>query len=148
MASTQKAIFALVLLACITQQASATLWKDEFLVFWDKMDLASFKLILYYEVYYFLLPLIAGPVFVLLEYLWTYGKFKQTYDGKDYIFTYAEALGAIGIGNLNQLTDLMFGLMDKILAKTFADLGVLSTDQVPARTQLEKDLFLKLGITY
>ena len=65
-----------------------------------------------------------------------------------YKFTYAEALAVVGIGSLDQMIDLVFGLMDKILAKTFADIGVLSTAQVPARTQIELDLLKKLNITY
>ena len=65
-----KTICAIVALSMMAGTAQATMQLDHFLVFYEAPSLDALKLLVFWQVFAFLAPLLAGPVNAFLTLLW------------------------------------------------------------------------------
>ena len=92
-----------------------------------------------YQLWGFFGPFLAGVLEVILGYLWEKGSYDVETDGEKLSLGYAQAFGFIGIGNLEQLLNIVFDLVPKAIANQ------LVTKKIPYGKTAD-DLFAKLGI--
>ena len=136
-----KTLAAFVALAMIAGSAQASMQLEHFLTFANDPTASNFKLMVFYQLWAFLIPIFAGPIHVFLTYLWN--DMSQTFaldSSTNLTVTYAQALGFIGFGNYDQLFELFMGLAPKILIKQFVSFGFLDADADSGYGSLEQEL--------
>ena len=112
-----KTLAAVVALAMIAGTAQASMQLEYFITFANDPTASNFKLMVFYQLWAFLVPLVAGPINVFLYYLWNEMSQDIDMDGETLSVSYAQALGFIGFGNYDQLMEIFLGLAPKILIK-------------------------------
>ena len=141
-----KTLAAVVALAMIASTAQASMQLEHFLVFANDPTASNFKLMVFYQLWAFLIPLAAGPIHIFLTYLWN--DMTQSFDlnGTALTVTYAQGLGFIGFGNYDQLFELFLGLAPKILIKQFIGYGLLDADADTGYGSLEQSLIEQMAL--
>ena len=143
-----KTLAAVVALAMIAGSAQASMQLEHFLTFANDPTASNFKLMVFYQLWAFLIPIFAGPIHVFLTYLWN--DMSQTFaldSSTNLTVTYAQALGFIGFGNYDQLFELFMGLAPKILIKQFVSFGFLDADADSGYGSLEQELICTMSLT-
>ena len=142
-----KTLFAMLAMAMLASSAQATIQVDAFIVFAGEPSADNLKLLVFEQFWGFFSPLIAGPLYVMLYYMWNHGTATQTVDSTTVTITYAQALGFIGVGNLDGLVDLMLGLFLKIGKRYAACYNILPSTAVTAYNDTENELITKMELT-
>ena len=106
-----KTVFALFALAMMAGTAQATMQLDAFLVLANEPNVDNFKLLVFWQVYAWLVPLIAGPSYVFLNHMWSATAADIDFDGNTISITYGTALSLVGIGNFDTLFMTFMGLL-------------------------------------
>ena len=106
-----KTLFALVAVAMMAGTAQASMQLDAFLVLANEPNLDNFKLLVFWQIYAWLVPLIAGPSYVFLKHMWSADAASIDFDGNDITITYGTALTMVGIGNFETLFMTFMGLL-------------------------------------
>ena len=135
-----KTLAVVLAIAMMAGSAQASMQLEHFITFANDPTADNFKLMVFYQLWAFLIPLFAGPIHVFLTYLWNDMTQTTDVDGETLTVTYAQALGFIGFGNYDQLFELFLGLAPKILIKTFISFGLMSSDADAGYGSLEQSL--------
>ena len=147
MAAYNKALFGLVAMAMIASQARASFQLENFIVFLDNPSLENLYLLLFWQIWSLFVPLIGGPVYVLLYYIWYYGTAPSiTYNSITYTLSYRVIFGFAGIGNFNQIFELFMGLAPKIGINLANQSGLLSDASKQSFSTTETELLDKFGL--
>ena len=140
-----------IALAMMAGSAQASMQVENFIIFANDPTADNFKLMVFYQLWAFLIPIFAGPIHVFLYHLWF--NMTQTQDVSDtngttqtLTFTYGQALGFIGFGNYDQLFELFMGLAPKILIKTFQTAGLLGAQVNTTYGSLEQSLIEQMNL--
>ena len=140
-----------IALAMMAGSAQASMQVENFIIFANDPSADNFKLMVFYQLWAFLIPIFAGPIHVFLYHLWF--NMTQTQDVSDtngttqtLTFTYGQALGFIGFGNYDQLFALFMGLAPKILIKTFQTAGLLGAQVNTTYGSLEQSLIEQMNL--
>ena len=141
-----------IALAMMAGSAQASMQVENFIIFANDPSADNFKLMVFYQLWAFLIPIFAGPIHVFLYHLWfnmTQTQSVADPDGAnstDLTFTYGQALGFIGFGNYDQLFELFMGLAPKILIKTFQGAGLLGDQVNTSYGSLEQSLIEQMSL--
>ena len=73
MAAYNKALFGLVAMAMFASQARASFMLENFIVFLDDPSLDNLFLLMFWQIWSLFVPWLAGPIYVLLYYIWYHG---------------------------------------------------------------------------
>ena len=113
-----KMLLGVIALAMIASTASASVMLEKFENFWADMTMDNAIIMVIYQVWGFIGPLIAGPLDVVLYYLWTEAKFTQEIDNGALTVTlnFYELFGFAGIGSYEMLFKAVNEAAPKILA--------------------------------
>ena len=142
-----KTLAAVVAFAMIAGSAQASMQLEHFLTFANDPTASNFKLMVFYQLWAFLIPIFAGPIHIFLTYLWN--DMYQTFEldsTTNLTVSYAQALGFIGFGNYDQLFELFLGLAPKILIKQFIGFNLLDADADTGYGSLEQSLIETMGL--
>ena len=94
-------MMALVAMALMMNQASASMQVEAFIDFMEAPSGDTFKLLIFNQLLAFFLPLLAGPFYVFMTYLWyDYGTTTEA-NGVTVTITTGDALTFLGIGNFD-----------------------------------------------
>ena len=116
MAIANKMILAFVALTLLASTVEASLMLEKFEAFLDKMNLDNLIIWASYQVWGFLGPLVAGPLDVILYYLWSEAGYTQVLEGNVKVtLKFFELFGMAGMGSYDMLFDLIFDVAPKIL---------------------------------
>ena len=147
MAAYNKAIFGIVAMAMIASQARASFQLENFIVFLDNPNLENLYLLMFWQIWSLFMPLVGGPVYVLLQYIWFYGNAPSvTYNSIVYTLSYRVIFGFAGIGNFNQIYELFMGLAPKIGINLAVQNNLLSTASKKAYSTTEDELLTRFGL--
>ena len=141
-----KTLAAVVALAMIAGTAQASMQLEHFLTFANDPTASNFKLMVFYQLWAFLVPLAAGPINVFLYYLWNEMSQDIDLNGETLSVSYAQALGFAGFGNYDQLMEIFLGIAPKILIKTFIGFSLLDADADPGYGSLEQELLCTMSL--
>ena len=138
-----KMLLGVLALAMIASTASASVMLEKFENFWADMTMDNAIIMVIYQVWGFIGPLIAGPLDVVLYYLWTEAKFTQEIDNGALTVTlnFYELFGFAGIGSYEMLFKAINEAAPKILANV-----ILSDSAKMKYGGTIDDLLDKLGI--
>merc|ERR1719350_1223337 len=125
-----KTLAAVVALAMIAGTAQASMQLEHFLTFANDPTASNFKLMVFYQLWAFLVPLAAGPINVFLYYLWNEMSQDIDLNGETLSVSYAQALG----------------FAPKILIKTFIGFSLLDADADPGYGSLEQELLCTMSL--
>ena len=139
-----KMLLGVIALCMIASTASASLMLEKFEDFWADMTYENAVVMIIYQVWGFIGPLIAGPLDVVLYYLWTEATFSQSIDNGAIVVTlnFYELLGFAGIGSYDMLFKTINEAAPKILANT-----ILTGDKKLKYGDTVDDLLKKLEIS-
>ena len=96
-----KLILVLVAFALIASTANASMMLDRLDAFLVSPSLDTFIKLVFTQLWGFFAPFVAGPLEVVLKYVWDNGAISLTYDGGSVTVTYPAALGFVGVGNFD-----------------------------------------------
>ena len=142
-----KTLSVVVAIAMMAGSAQASMQLEWFITFANDPTADNFKLLVFYQLWAFLIPILAGPINVFLSYLWYNMTQDLDVNGVTVSITYAQALGFIGFGNYDQLFELFLGLAPKILIKQFITFGLLGADADGGYGTLEQELICTMSLT-
>ena len=112
----------------IVGQASASVYLENFLILLDAPTLDNFKMLLFWQFWSLVSPLIAGPVYVLFQHMWPATFQEITIDSAVVSLTYSTGLMFLGFGNVDLLFETMMGLMPKIAINYMVSFSLLSAE--------------------
>ena len=135
-----KAMIAMCVLALLASTASATPMLEYFETFLADPSKDTLITLVFWQVWGFFLPLLAGPFDVIFDYLWNSVMFELEFDGNTIQIPYGGLLGFVGVGNEQAFSEIIFGLIPKLTLNAVLDTKI-------ADTQTEIDLKKQLGIT-
>ena len=141
-----KTLAAVVAFAMIAGSAQASMQLEHFLTFANDPTASNFKLMVFYQLWAFLIPIFAGPIHVFLTYLWNDMSQDLEIDSETLTITYAQALGFVGFGNYDQLFELFLGMAPKILIKQFVSFGVMDASADEGYGSLEQELICTMSL--
>ena len=105
---------AVLALAMMAGSAHASMQLEYFIKFADEPNRDNFTLMIFYQLWSFFLPLLAGPFNVFMTYFWyNYGADVDV-NGTTVTITSGEALTFAGIGNYDAMFELMLGILPKV----------------------------------
>ena len=89
MAAYNKALIGVVAMAMIASQARASFMLENFIVFLDSPNVDNLLLLMFWQFWSLIVPLLAGPIYVLLYYIWYHGTAPSvTYNSVTYTLGY------------------------------------------------------------
>ena len=112
----------------IVGQASASIYLENFIILLDAPTLDSFKMLIFYQFWALLAPLVAGPSYVLFSHMWTATAIDLDVGGTPVSLTYGTVLGLVGFGNVEQLFDIFMGMMPKVAINYMVSFSLLSEE--------------------
>ena len=111
-----KILLVLVALAMLATQAKASVMLEKFEDWLNNMTMTNFIVLLMYQFWGFASPMLKGVIDVILKYIWDKGQIEVPIDESTKLkFGYAQALGFVGIGNYDQLSETFMEIFPKIL---------------------------------
>ena len=132
----------LVVLAMMAQQAQASMMLEKFEDFLANMNYDNFIILICFQFWGFMSPMLKGVLDVILKYIWDNGKIKINIDSTNTMeIGYAQALGFVGIGNFKQLSDTFMEIFPKILVNK-----IVSTSSKMPYGGVADELLKKLNI--
>ena len=103
----------------------------------------NFIILICFQFWGFMSPMLKGVLDVILKYIWDNGKITINIDStKTMSIGYAQALGFVGIGNFNQLSTTFMEIMPKIFVNK-----IVSTSSKMSYGSVADALLAKLNIT-
>ena len=115
---------------------------EKFEDFLANMNQTNLIILLMYQFWGFASPMLKGVIDVILKYIWDNGQIEVSIDENNKIkFGYAQALGFVGIGNYDILSETFMEIFPKILTNKI----VPAADKV-SYGQVADDLLKKLNI--
>ena len=124
-----KTICAIVALSMMAVPAQATMQLEHFLEFKEAPSVDALKLMVFWQIYAFLAPLLAGPLNVMLTMLWNGTAPAMDVNGTDVALNYRTVLSIAGIGNYDTLWQLFLGILPTAMIKYFISFSLLSEEQ-------------------
>ena len=141
-----KKIMAVVAFAMMAGSAQASMQLEYFIKFADEPNADNFKLMIFYQLWAFFLPLLAGPFNVFTTYLWyDYGT-TVTVDTTAVTITTGEAMTFAGIGNYDAMFELLLGILPKFGISQAITFGLLTEAASVDYGDLEKSLIETMGL--
>merc|ERR1719350_565114 len=140
-----KTLAVVAALAMMAGSAQASMQLEHFITFANAPTADTFKLLVFYQLWAFLVPLIAGPLNVFLTYLWNNYSTSLEVDSVTITIYGYSLFGFIGIGNYDQLFELFMGLIPKAAIKIIIGMGFLGDDSFSGYGDLEVSLIEQLG---
>ena len=137
-------LLSVLAVALLASSASASRFMDSFIDTVDAPSQDTVVMLVYNQVWYMFWPLIAGPLSIVLKYVFDEVTQDTDVDGTTYSFYLGELLGFAGIGNFDIFFDTMAGIAYKFGVSQLEGFGLYST--APTWTQTEEDLGNNLGL--
>ena len=113
-------LFALVAFSIIAATANASMMLDQLDLFIESPGLDTFTKLVMYQLWGFFAPFIAGPLETVLSYVWEKGAIVVKFDTSEVSVGYPAALGFVGVGNFEQLFDMIMDVAPKIMFNMIA----------------------------
>ena len=111
-----KMLVAFAAIALLASTVEASIMLEKFENFLKDMTLDNAIIMISFQLWGFLGPLLAGPLDIILYYLWSEAGFTLVVDGGTNItLKFFELFGLSGIGEYQMLFDLIFDAAPKIL---------------------------------
>ena len=138
-----KMLLGVIALCMIASTVSASVMLEHFEDFWADMTVDNFIIMSIYQVWGFIGPLIAGPLDVVLYYLWSEATFTQEIDGGALTVTlnFYELLGFAGIGSY----EMLFKTINEAAPKIMCNAVLADANKLPYGGTVD-DLLKKLEI--
>ena len=137
-----KIMIVLIALAMLASQAQASMMLEKFEDFLANMTQTNFTIVVMYQFWGFMSPMLKGVLDVILKYIWENGAITIKIDDTNSLSVgYAQALGFVGIGNFQQLSDIFMEIFPKILINK-----IVSTADKQSYGTVADDLLKKLNI--
>ena len=118
-----------VALAIMASSAQASMQVENFIIFADDPTADNFKLMVFYQLWAFLVPLAAGPIHVFLYYLYYHASESITVGSPTGDITLTATVGMLlgfsGFGNYDQLFETFVGMAPKVMIQQFISFGLL-----------------------
>ena len=147
MAAYNKALIGVVAMAMIASQARASFMLENFIVFLDSPSLDNLFLLIFWQIWSLFVPLFAGPIYVLLYYIWNHATAPSvTYNSISYTLSYATIFGFAGIGNFDQIFELFMGLAPKIGINLAVQSNLLGSSATKSYSSTETELLTQFGL--
>ena len=132
-----KTLAVVAALAMMAGSAQASMQLEHFITFANAPTADNFKLLVFYQLWAFLVPLLAGPLHVFLTYLWNNYTATLEVDTTTLTLYGYTVFGFIGIGNYDQFFELFMGLVPKAAIKIIIGMGFLGDDAFSGYGDLE-----------
>ena len=137
---------ALVAMALMMNSASASMQVEAFIEFVEAPSADTFKLLIFNQILAFILPLMAGPFYVFMTYFWyDYGASIDV-DGTTVTITSGDGLSFVGIGNFEQMFEIMLGIIPKFARVTAISFGILGESAKLSYGATEQTLIENIGL--
>lgn len=141
-----KTLCVAAVLALMAGSAQASLQLEKFIDFANEPTADNFKLLVIFQLYSFLIPLLGGPIYVFIHYLWNNYSMSMDFGGTSLTLTGSLLFSFLGFGNEEMLFETFIGLIPNILIRFAITFGLLGeTAKIPFG-DLEQGFIEQLGL--